>query len=339
MNNSTQRAKFINQVTIGAVYFLILVGGIVRTMEAGMGCPDWPKCFGQVIPPSDNSELPEDYQEQYVESRLKKNDRLATTLDFLGMTQLAEKVRKDPKIREYTFFDVEKAWVEYINRLVGVLIGFLILINAYYSFQIRKRSSRYFYLGILSLLLVLFQGWVGSLVVSTNLLPGFITFHMVLALLLVGLLIAQQVIISGYQSQYHDFKGSGVLKVLFVLFFIQIILGTQVREQIDIVKHTDLLRSEWIDSLGLMFYIHRSYSLILMGLSFWLVYVNWKGQSLTQPLILFAAMVIVEILLGVVMAYFSVPSFAQPTHLFLGTVSMGLLFYLILVIQTKPQIQ
>ena len=121
LNNSI--ANRINLITIIAVYFLILVGGIVRSMGAGMGCPDWPKCFGAYVPPSSEASLPEDYEQVYVDSRVEKNQRLAQSLTLFGFNELAIRVSNDPNIEQVTKFDATKAWVEYVNRLIGVLIG------------------------------------------------------------------------------------------------------------------------------------------------------------------------------------------------------------------------
>lgn len=326
LGNSSLAKKF-NLYTIIAVYFLILVGGIVRSTGAGMGCPDWPKCFGGYIPPSSVSELPENYEDVYVESRVKKNQRLATSLSALGMERLAERVLSDPQIHETTYYDPQKAWIEYFNRVVGVIIGFFVILNMIFAFAYKKENKWIPVLGVMSFVLVVFQGWVGSLVVSTNLLPGFISFHMLLALLLVALLLIQMF---QMQNKHRPLTGKGLIGIILFLFTVQIVLGTQVREQMDTLRDAGLAKGDWIANLGSLFYFHRSYSVVLVVLIGWLLYRNYKRGFKHIGLTMLAYVVILEIIFGMVLAYFSVPAFAQPIHLFLGSLAFGVLFYLFL---------
>ena len=116
-------------ITLFAVYFLILVGASVRASGAGMGCPDWPTCFGSWIPPTSEAQLPANYQEIYAD---------------LGYAE--------------TEFNVVKTWIEYLNRLTGVTIGFLILLTAIYSWSVRRHDKAIATASVAAFLMVGFQG-------------------------------------------------------------------------------------------------------------------------------------------------------------------------------------
>ena len=325
----------INSITLGSVLVLILVGSIVRSMGAGMGCPDWPKCFGSYIPPTSADQLPADYLELFKEERLAKNSRLATMFDRLGYDELAAKILNDPFIQQEQAFNVSKAWIEYINRLIGVLIGFFVFFNMISSFAYRDQISIPV-VGVLIFLLTGFQGWVGSLVVSTNLLKGFITFHMLLALLIVALLIWMAVRAREMEKVSHPWLFR-LSVLLFLVFIPQIIFGTEVRSTIDLLLVNEPDRSTWSSFLTSSFLIHRSYSWAILIGSLGIVYLVRRGEirSLWGSAHLLLSMVLAVMLLGLIMVGFSFPFWAQPLHLLLGSTIFGTLFYLILRLKSR----
>ncbi len=336
-------------ITVIAVYFLILVGGIVRSTGSGMGCPDWPKCFGSWVPPTSVNQLPNDYQEIYLEKRLLKNDRFVASLEMLGFVQTAEDIRNDKSILVEEEFNATKTWIEYINRLIGVVIGLLIVLTVFKSFALWELDKLIPMLSIVSLILVLFIGWIGSIVVSTNLLTWMITIHMMLALALVCLLIyihfrAHHINKSIPFRTQRAQRLYLILFVGFILMIVQIVLGTQVREEIDYVATAmgNLMRGTWIDQLGLTFLIHRSYSLLLLGIHVLFIYKIYKYSlrhsgifKLSQLMI---AIIVLEIMTGVGMAYFAIPAFLQPVHLLLGALIIGIQFLILLNLNDQRKI-
>src|SRR5690554_6790267 len=112
-----KRFLVVNVLTIVALFLVITAGGVVRSTGSGMGCPDWPKCFGQIIPPTQVDQLPAGYQEHFVEDRLAKNERFAAMLDRFGWHEKADEIRNDLMVRQKQEFNAFKTWTEYINRL------------------------------------------------------------------------------------------------------------------------------------------------------------------------------------------------------------------------------
>ena len=291
MKSSSSFLRF-SQIVLVSVFLVIIAGGVVRMTQSGMGCPDWPKCFGKWIPPTNASELPANY-----ESFLKQQD-----IDHS--------------------FNVFHTWTEYINRLLGALLGLLLLIQFGWSIKLFWKTNRkivWFSLG--TLLLTGFQGWLGKRVVDANLASVKITTHMLVALLIAALALT----IIHLQSTVNKFnnKKLGYITLLSILLLIiQIALGTNVREQVDhISKEFNYdAREYWIGKLDMVFYIHRSFSLLITALCIYLFWGFKKAgfKLFSNQLILIS--VLAEILLGIIMAYGSIPAFAQPLHLLFSSV-------------------
>jgi len=296
-------------ITIFAVYLVILAGGIVRASGAGMGCPDWPTCFGQWVPPTDVSQLPSNYHEIY-----------------------AQRGYQD------TQFNPVKTWTEYTNRLVGVSIGFLIFLTAWSSRIYLKADKTIFYLALSAFLLVGFQGWLGSTVVASNLKPVMITIHMLLALFIVALLIytiarSQRAYIAKLDVSVLPGNFKTVLIVAMVMTLLQVAMGTQVREAVDFIANQQgIERQYWREDFPIIFYIHRSFSSIILFTNLWLA---WKVyRSIAKESIIYkaglavAGLVVTAILAGISLDRLGMPAIAQPIHLLMANLIFGVQFLL-----------
>lgn len=297
-------------ICIIGTYLVILAGAVVRGTGSGLGCPDWPHCFGQWIPPMDIHELPANYKDIY---------------------KISGKTIAD--------FDPFKTWTEYLNRLLGVLlgIGIIALFIKSFSLKRRERNLPWFCGGLLFLIMI--QGGVGALVVSTHLKPFLITIHMFLAvMLLFGLLYLRK-----YCADLDnmaivpkvDIKALNVAKTLVTLVFIQILMGTQVRQQVDhLTRDTQTTTYEnVINHLGAGFYIHRSFSLLILGFFLYLLtYFHRSSYNREGFFLTFLAFLCVlsNVASGLALNYFSFPANAQVVHLLFAVMSVGFLYSLYL---------
>ena len=118
-----------------------------------------------------------------MDKRIKKVEKLAGLLDRFGLTAKAAQLRATESIYLPETFNPAKAWIEYINRLFGVLAGFAGLAFFISSFQFIQKQRRIWAWTALGFVMLLFNAWLGSIVVATNLLPGIVTTHFLAAFL------------------------------------------------------------------------------------------------------------------------------------------------------------
>lgn len=340
MSKSTSKSKFqtFNLLSIILLFVLILAGGVVRSSGSGMGCPDWPKCFGRYIPPISADDLPADYKQKYVAGRMKKNERFAHTLDVFGYTDLAKHLREDKSILIPEEFNAARTWTEYVNRLIGAASGIFLLLTAFFSFGYRDTDRLIPFLSVFNLVLIGFQAWLGSIVVSSNLVAWIITVHLLLALAILALSI----------TTYHlaRIAGRPRLRVnaitqiatiaALVLTTMQITFGAETREKIDAVS--DRLqggyRSTWIKNAGDVFTQHRDVAvavLVLNILLYLLIRRGFNRHSLQQQIMSFTfLMIALQMVSGIALSYFALPPVAQATHILLASLVFGAQFYLLL---------
>ena len=340
---SEKRFIRLNLITIVVTLLLILAGGIVRSTGSGMGCPDWPKCFDQYVPPTSASQLPADYKEKYVAERVVKNERFAKTLDKLGKGHLADSIRHDESILQPETFNVAKTWTEYLNRLMGAATGFLLVGLVIYSFTYRKTAKRIVVLSWLNLIVVAFQAWLGSIVVSTNLVPWIVTVHMLLALVILAILVYTY----NYAQQMHKAVTIVMAKVVWlkVLIFLaivvsvlQIVLGTEVREAVDAVSKALMYndRESWLTRVGKIFSYHRDSAMVVLILNiiiYKLVKDRFNGKA-TALMVAnsIAVVLIIQILTGLILSNFALPPYAQALHILFSTLLFSLQYYLYLLV-------
>lgn len=341
MHRNDSRFIYWAGVTLVLLYLVILAGSVVRATGSGMGCPDWPRCFGYYIPPTDQSQIEFQPAHDYNKGMMIiANDTLWRSTDHFTSGDAFDRAHweKYPK-HDYAEFNVAQTWTEYINRLCGALSGLASMILLYYAIRRWKTDKLSFGLVLLHLFVIGFVAWLGKVVVDSNLTPITITLHMLCALIMVFLMIIVRYrahSLAGTFAQVNLSKGMRVLLVFSLVFTLaQIVLGTQVRQQVDglIKASEDGSRETWIAMLSSKYTVHFSMAMVLTALNIFIWLRLRKKFDVPQARTLLTAsllIVFVTYAAGVAMHRFGIPAMVQPVHLFCAMVLAGVQFALVL---------
>lgn len=314
----TRFQKFATAALV-SVIILIFVGAIVRVSGAGMGCPDWPKCWGRWVPPTTVEQVD------------------VTRLPFDKFERAAKRYGRDPSTvtPEHVLesFNPVHTWTEYINRLTSLPVGFFTVATLVLALLHQGQRPWVRPAALLSVLLVGINAWMGKEVVSSDLKPGVLTIHMALAMLLI--LPLSFVTWRGCERPWSipvdepaRRRLRKIIGVLLLLIFVEGMLGTRIREMTtELVKtHAGVARSEWIELLENTgsYLIHRSFSWVILAasvLAWWLVRRTGSAGRVANGVL---GVILAQMVLGLIMAQVEIHPVVQVLHLGLSGILLAL---------------
>jgi cytochrome c oxidase assembly protein subunit 15 len=183
------RLAALTALTLFLTFDLVVFGAFTRLTDSGLGCPDWPGCYGAASPLGARAEI----------------TAAQTAMPTGPVTH-------------------KKAWIEMIHRYLATGVGVLILVMAITSWVERKRLALSPWWATATLVWVCIQGAFGALTVTMKLYPAIVTAHLLGGLLLLALLTAQHQVYRGWRLVL----GPGLHRLawaLFMLLWLQIALG------------------------------------------------------------------------------------------------------------------
>lgn len=296
-----------------------------------MGCPDWPKCFGLLAPPTCDCQLPPNYMQVFLEKRIQKVNRFATLLEKLGWAEKAAEIRSNKAIFTPEPFNAAKAWIEYVNRLFGVLAGLFALFFWLFSFRFLNSVRKVFVYATLGFIALLLNAWLGSIVVATNLLPGIVSVHFMLSFSSIYFFMLALNNQSGFLFAKGETKQNTQWTILLLFSLFIVFLGTLARENVEQLSISGTLSKDGIlnwSAMGASFAVHRYMPVLFMVYAFWL----WKSGKKSAPIQARAfgiagMLAFCQITLGAININYVLPPVTQVLHIVLGASQPILIFY------------
>ena len=314
------------KITLLSIFLIVVAGALVRMTGSGMGCPDWPKCFGLYIPPTSIDQVEWDAGKEFSKGQMiiYQEKIWFANIDFKSTNTYDNSNWSLYTKHEYVKFNPLHTWVEYINRLIGALAGLFTLLMLFKSVSFWKTKRKMVYLSALVVFLMAFQGWLGAVVVYSVLQPVQITIHMFMALVIIALMVY---LISEVPNKrinslaVYDRKLKVILTIALCLSVLQIVLGTQVRQLIDeTAKSLNYGQRElWIGLAGTTFKIHRSFAILLVVVNSLLFVRNYKDKLGFEYPKYIMALIFIEVFSGIILTYFEMMRLMQPIHLVVAT--------------------
>ncbi|BCU78325.1 COX15/CtaA family protein [Luteolibacter sp. LG18] len=298
-----------------SLVLLIVAGAVVRVSGAGMGCPDWPTCWGCLVPPTKVEDV--DFSKLKIEKFKDKAAREGR--DPATITPATLRAEFNPRL----------AWTEYLNRLCTTPLSVFTLATFILSFWQREKRPLVFWAAFGSLVLIGVNAWMGARIVYSGLKPGIITTHLALAMAMFGLL------------AYCAWRGTdqpwrvaiapaalGKLRWALLLLLAVVvgegIMGAQIREITDEMAkaHHAAPKEEWIGELehAWIYLIHRSFSWVVLVVTLWVFTLAKRHGDPGRVGRAVLGIVLAQMVLGVIMSQVHLYAWVQVVHVVLAAV-------------------
>ena len=265
------RLKALTLITLFLTFDLVLFGAFTRLTDSGLGCPDWPGCYGSATPIGAQVEI----------------NAAQTAMPTGPVTH-------------------GKAWIEMVHRYLATGVGVLILTLASMTWWLRRRSASVSpWWPTFTLVWVCLQGAFGALTVTMKLFPAIVTLHLMFGIGLLALLMAQAVRYDGAGTRPLPAALRTGLWLGFGVLWLQIALGGWVSTNYAVLACPDFptCHGQWVPemnwqgfsvwrelghtpsgellpfiALSSIHFVHRSAAWLVLGVLVWL---GWRLRQ--QP--------------------------------------------------------